>query len=59
MTYWVVMKYEHGVVWYVSDVDESGSPILTIEREKAYKFYDFGYAMTFFDKGYAVQKKYG
>lgn len=59
MVHWVVMKYENGVVWYVADVDESGAPILTIEREKAYKFYDFGMAMTFFDKGYAVQKKYG
>jgi hypothetical protein len=50
--YWIVFK--HGE--YVSGTDEFGYPLHTKDKSKAFKFYDFNTAMSFFGLGYAVIK---
>ena len=51
--YWIVFKNGE----YVSGTDEFGYPLHTKDRNKAFKFYDFNTAMSFFNLGYAVIKK--
>lgn len=50
--YWIVFKNGE----YVSGTDEFGYPLHTKDRSKAFKFYDFNTAMSFFNLGYAVIK---
>ena len=51
--YWIVFKNGE----YVSGTDEFGYPLHTKDSSKAFKFYDFNTAMSFFNLGYAVIKK--
>ena len=50
--YWIVFKNGE----YVSGTDEFGYPLHTKDRNKAFKFYDFNTAMSFFNLGYSVIK---
>lgn len=50
--YWIVFK--HGE--YVSGTDEFGYPLHTKDKSKAFKFYNFNTAMSFFNLGYSVIK---
>ena len=50
--YWIVFKNGE----YVSGTDEFGYPFHTKDRNKAFKFYDFNTAMSFFNLGYSVIK---
>lgn len=50
--YWIVFKNGE----YVSGTDEFGYPLHTKDKSKAFKFYDFDTAMSYFNLGYAVIK---
>lgn len=50
--YWTVFKNGE----YVSGTDEFGYPLHTKDKSKAFKFYDFDTAMSYFNLGYAVIK---
>ena len=50
--YWIVFKNGE----YVSGTDEFGYPFHTKDKSKAYKFYDFNVAISYFNLGYAVIK---
>ena len=52
--YWVVFKNGK----YVSGTDEYGYPLHTTEEVNAHKFYDFNMAMTYFNLGYAIMKRW-
>ena len=52
MAYWIVFKNGE----YVSGTDEFGYPLHTKDKNKAFKFYDFNTAMSYFNLGYAVIK---
>ena len=52
----------HWIVWkngkYISGTDEFGCLLHTKDKEKAWKFYDFNIAMTYFNLGYCISKQY-
>lgn len=50
--YWIVFKNGE----YVSGTDEFGYPLHTKDKSKAFKFYDFNTAISYFNLGYAVIK---
>jgi len=50
--HWIVFKNGE----YVSGTDEFGYPLHTKDKSKAFKFYDFDTAMSYFNLGYAVIK---
>ena len=54
MEYWVVFKNGE----YVSGTDDYGYPLHTKDKEKAWKFYNFHTAMSYFNLGYAILKRY-
>lgn len=54
MKYWIVRKNGK----YVSGTDEFGYPLHTKNKEKAWKFYDFNVAMSYFNLGYCIIKQY-
>ena len=51
--YWIVYKKGE----YVSGTDEFGYPTHTTDKSKAFKFYNFNTAMSYFNLGYAVIKE--
>ena len=58
MNYWVVFKIKNGKFIYVSGTDEYGNPTHTEIVSEAWKFYDFNIAMSYFNLGYAISKRY-
>ena len=54
MEYWIAFKDRE----YVSGTDEFGYPLHTKDRKKAWKFYDFNVAMSFFNLGYCIIKEH-
>jgi hypothetical protein len=58
MNYWVVFKIKNGCFFYVSGTDEFGYPTHTTVEEEAWKFNNFNTAMSYFNLGYTIEKKY-
>lgn len=58
MNYWVVFKIKNGRFLYISNTDENGYPEHTEIASEAFKFYDFNVAMSYFNLGYTVAKRY-
>ena len=58
MNYWIVYKIKNGRFLYLKDTDEYGNPNHTEIESEAWKFYNFNTAMSFFNFGYAIEKKY-
>lgn len=56
--YWIAMKYINGKPNYISGTDQHGYPMHTDDKTKAWKFYSFDTAMSFFNLGYAIEKCY-
>lgn len=54
MEYWIVCRGSQ----YVQNIDKDGNVIHTSNKSKAYRFYDFGAAMSYFNSGYCVIKEY-
>lgn len=54
MEYWIVFKDGK----YIANTDEFSYPEYTTEITKAWKFYDFDTAMSYFNLGYAIIKQY-
>lgn len=54
MPYWIV--YKRGK--YVTGTDEFGYPIHSKEEKDAWHFSDFNVAMSFFNLGYIIEKRY-
>lgn len=50
--YWVAFKNGE----YISEIDKQGSPIHTKDKNKAFKFLNFGTAMNYFNSGYVILK---
>ena len=58
MEYWLVYKPNHGMRNYICGTDENGSLIHTREEKEALKFYHFAHAMSYFNLGYCITKRY-
>jgi len=56
MYYWLVYKPQNGKRLYVAGTDEYGYPTHTEDESEAYKFYNFGTAMSYFNLGYCIVK---
>ena len=58
MTYWLVLKHQNVKFIYVSGTDEYGHPKHTENEGEAWEFSDFNQAMSYFNLGYIIAKKY-
>lgn len=58
MNYWVVFKIKNGRFIYVSGINEYGNPTHTEIVSEAWKFYNFHIAMSYFNLGYTISKRY-